>query len=82
MKTFSQRLVYAWRHLHWRNLRKFARSKVVQSAAVFPFIGYFALINQKTASLLKPPDTLAALFLLIPNLSNCDSWTIPKSVLL
>jgi hypothetical protein len=66
MKTFSQRLVYAWRHLHWRNLRKFARSKVVQSAAVFPFIGYFALINQKTASLLKPPETLAALFLLSP----------------
>jgi hypothetical protein len=44
---------YIWNHLHWRNLRKIASSKVVQSTALFPFIGYFALINDSTKSFLE-----------------------------
>lgn len=35
---------------NWINLRKIAGSKVVQSSALFPFVGYFALINDYTKS--------------------------------
>ena len=60
------RVLYAWRHVHWRNLRKFARSKAAQSAAVFPFIGYLAVINDKTKHLLEPPEELAHYFWITP----------------
>jgi len=56
------RVLYAWRHVHWTNLRKFARSKVAQAAAVFPFIGYIAVINGKTENLWEPPKELAHYF--------------------
>jgi hypothetical protein len=47
-----------WLHLHWRNLRKIASSKVIQSAAVFPFIGYFVIINDYWKSFFEVPGPL------------------------
>ena len=43
------------------------RSKAVQTASLFPFIGYFILINEKTESLLKAPEKLQPLLWLDPN---------------
>jgi len=67
MNRISKRLLYAWRHLHWRTLRRLAHSKGVQTAALFPFVGYFALINEKTEGLLKVPEKLQPLLWVDPN---------------
>jgi hypothetical protein len=45
---------------------KCSQARSLQSAAVFPFIGYFALINDKTTSLFNHPEGLKGLFWFSP----------------
>jgi hypothetical protein len=60
MGELYKQLRYAWRHFHWRNLRKVTHSKVVQSTALFPFVGYFAL-NEGAKNLLTLPEGIPTL---------------------
>lgn len=60
----------AWLPVHWSNLRLIASSKVVQTAALFPFVGYFALINDGTKSLFESTAKIAP-----------DQWMSPHTKL-
>jgi hypothetical protein len=52
--------------LSWGNLRKIASSKVVQSAALFPFIGYLALTTDLSKGLIEQISIIKGLTLLSP----------------